>query len=142
MRQGEGERAGLGVRQPSEQLAELVAEQQLRRTEHLLPRRGQGQCLPAAVGGDRRALDQPGLPQPGQHLGDSQPGDAGPAGKLSRWEPLLADGTEGKVLSHRQRRLVAGQQPLGPPRGEQGDDSQHVGGAGHRVTRPLPRWHR
>jgi hypothetical protein len=65
VRQGAGECAGFVVRQPCEQLAELLAEEELRGLEHLLPRRGKGERLPATVGGNRRALDQPGFCESG-----------------------------------------------------------------------------
>jgi hypothetical protein len=68
-----------------------------------------------AAGGDRRALNQSGLAKPGQHLGDGWPGDASPAGKLGGWDFVLTDRTHGEVLGHRQRRLMAGEQPFGPP---------------------------
>jgi hypothetical protein len=80
-----------------------------------LPLRGEGKRLPAAAGGDRRALNQPGLAKPGQHLGDGWPGDASPAGKLGGWNFVLTDRAHGEVLGHRQRRLMAGEQPFGPP---------------------------
>jgi hypothetical protein len=86
--QGAGQRAGLGTRQFAEQLAEPAAEQELRGAEHALPRRRESECLPAAVGGDRGALNQPGLGQNGQQLGDGRPGNTRPAGQLRGRELL------------------------------------------------------
>jgi hypothetical protein len=135
MRQGAGERAGLGVWQFGEQFAEPVAEQRLRGEEYPLPLSGEGECVPAPVGGDRGALDETGLAKHGEQLRDGRAGNTCPAGKLSGWDLFFADRVQGQVLGHGERWLVAGEQPFRPPRGQQRSDRQRVGSAGRRAGR-------
>lgn len=142
MRQGVCERAGFGVRQLTEQVSEPFAQQELRGVDYAASLLGQCQCLPAAVGRHRRALDQPGFAKPGQHLGDGRPGNTGPAGKLGGRHCLLADRAQGKIPGYCQRRLMPGEQSFRPPCGKQSDDSQRVSGGGDRVPRLRPRWPR
>ncbi len=99
-------------------------------TEHLLPLLAETKSLLTAIGTGLGTLQQPGLLQEGDQLGDGGARDAGPSCELAGRTPARVKLLEREVLSYGQRRIVLGEQTLDPAAHLRGDSCQDGGSAG------------
>ena len=98
----------------TQQRAEPRTEEAVCRTKDDLAKRGEGDSLATAIILGGGALN-PACAFEGAHeLRDRRTGDAGTAREVSRAQRLGCDRAEGRELTERQRRFVAGEQPLDP----------------------------
>lgn len=87
---------------------------------------GESQGLAAAVVPTRGALDQAGVAQGCDQLGDGGARHTGPPSKLGAPDVLLGDRAQRQVLARGQWRLVVCEQPFDPAGHERGDAEEGV----------------
>ena len=104
MRQRARQRVGLGVRQPSEQGDEAVAQLGFRSLESGHTRRRERELLATAVRRQGRPLDEPRVDEPGQELGNGGLRDARAARELSGRDGFPGDRPQDEILRNGQRR--------------------------------------
>jgi len=129
------EGVGLWARNLVEQSGEPITQERLRGGErpHACP--GQRERLAPPVLGELSALKQSGVGEAGQQLRHGWPGHARALGQLRRGHAFAGDRAQREELSHRQRRFVAGEEPVNPAADERGDREQRLGGLVWGVSR-------
>ena len=72
-------------------------------------------------------LEQAAINEAGEQLRDRRAGHAGAPRELRARYPFRGDRTERQELCNRQRRVVAGEQPLNPAADERRDSDERLG---------------
>lgn len=85
------QRVRFGRRDIGEEVADAPAKQILRRLQRTLAGHRQDERLATPVGGDRRALEETGVREPREELGNRCSRDAGLAGQLGPRHVLARD---------------------------------------------------
>jgi hypothetical protein len=129
----------LGGRKILEKRRELLADRTPRRGQRHHTIGGERELLATAVRGGAEPLDEAGLLERGEQLGDRRGRDGGATGELRADHLALGDRLECQELTRRERRLVRGQQPLDPARGERRHATERVGRLFTTLVRM--RWH-
>jgi|RhiMethySRZTD1v2_1073278.scaffolds.fasta_scaffold257729_2 hypothetical protein len=124
------ERIDLGRGKAVDELPHALGEHRLTRAQRPLPVGREHEPLAAAVVGLGTTLDQSFVFQCVYELRGGGSGHARSAGEIGDRRGLLRDRPQREVLRCGQRRLVAAQEALDPPRGEGGDGDDGLCGVG------------